>query len=465
MAKVKEKKRYEINMTEGRVFGKLIAFALPLMATGVLQCLYNAADLIVVGRFAGDGPLAAVGATGTLISLIVNLFVSMAIGTSVTVAAAVGARDEERVERLVHTSIAFSLVGGLITMLVGVIFARDFLLLLDTPDDIIDMSTLYMQIYFSGSIFSMFYNFGASVLRATGDSRRPLYYLFISGLVNVVLNLFFVLVLGMDVDGVAYATIISQMISAVMVFVALVQETGACRLVLRRIRFCRRELSDIVRIGLPASIQSLVFSISNSIIQAAINSFDKVAIAGHTASSNIDNIVYTAMYTTSTAAVTAVGQNVGAGKYRRILHILFDCLLITTVIWAIFGGGVLLFQRELLGIYLPNSPQAVEYGILRFSVITTTYFLCGWMDTITGVTRGMGSSLVPMIVSVIGVCGVRLAWIYTVFTANHDLTTLYWSYPVSWSFTALLQLVLCLIVRHRLAAQQKEIVMEETIPC
>ncbi len=446
------KKSYEVDMTEGPLFRKLLAFAIPLMLSGILQCLYNAADIVVIGRFVGDEPLAAVGATGSLISLVTNLFIGLSIGTSITVSTAIGARNEGRIHRLVHTSVALSLVCGAIAMAVGMSGAYTFLQWMDTPDNILDMATEYMQIYFAGSLFSMFYNFGAAVLRAAGDTRRPLYFLMLSGLVNVVLNLFFVIVCGMDVDGVAYATIISQALSAILVFIALLRYPGACRFSCRQLRFHARETWDIVRTGLPAGIQSVVFSFSNIIIQSAINSFDSFAVAGNTAASNLDGLNYTAMNALSTTAVTAIGQNVGAGKMKRITPVLLQCLLIVTIVGLTFGGCIFLFGEQLLHIYLPDSPESVQYGLIRISILGLTYVFCGWMETACGVGRGMGSTVAPMLASILGVVGIRLVWIYTIFAMPeyHTLEMLYWSYPLSWLVTFATHLVLFGIIRHRL---------------
>ena len=445
-------KKNGLDMTEGPVFRKILVFALPLILSGLLQCLYNAADVIVVGQFAGQGPLAAVGATGSLINLVVNLFISLSIGTSITVAVSIGAKNDARTSRLVHTSYALAVVCGLIVTVVGCLGARTFLQWMDTPEDILDLAAVYLRIYFAGSIFSMLYNFGAAVLSASGDSRRPLYFLTIAGLVNVALNLVFVICFGMTADGVALATIISQAVSAVLVAVALVRETGACHLSFRRIRFRKRELKDILRTGLPVGLQSVIFSISNVLIQSAVNGFSTAAVAGNTAATNLDNLVYTAMYAYNTASVTAVGQNVGAGRYDRVRRVILSSMTLVTITGLVVGYGIFLFRDSLLRIYLPRpeDAEAIQYAFLRMSVTTTTYFLCGWMDTLVGCTRGMGNTLAPMLVSVVGVVGVRLFWIYTIFPLDPTMMSLYLSYPVSWGFTAAMQLVLCLLVMRRL---------------
>ncbi len=450
MTAVKEKKKYEVDLTEGPLLKKILAFAIPMMLSSILQSLYNAADIIVVGRFAGPQPLAAVGATGAVIALFVNLFIALSVGTSVTVSVAIGARDHERIHRLVHTSIALALLCGVGITITGMVGAEWMLGLLDTPADILPMATKYMRIYFAGSIFSMLYNFGGAVLRAAGDSSRPLYFLAISGLLNVGLNMIFVICLGMDADGVALATAISQCLSALLVMITLMRMPGDCHFSLRHMRFYRRETLDVLKTGLPAGLQSVVFNVSNSIIQKAINSFDTLAIAGNTAAGNLDGFVYTGMYAMHTTAVTAVGQNVGAKKFRSLNKIIGICLLLVTLIGIVLGGLLLLFAEPLLSLYLPDTPEAIKFGVLRMSITTATYFLCGWMDTLVGVSRGMGNTLLPMIVSVVGVCGIRLGWVYTVFAAYHDLRVLYLSYTASWAVTALLQLLLCLWIKHRL---------------
>ena len=449
MAQAAAKKKYEVDLTEGPLFGKIIAFTIPVMLSSILQSLYNAADIIIVGRFAGAEPLAAVGATGALINLFVTLFVALSVGTSVTVAVAIGARNRERIHRLVHTSMALAILCGVMITVIGMLGARTMLILMDTPDTIIDMAERYMQIYFAGSIFSMLYNFGAAILRAAGDSRRPLYYLAISGALNVVLNLIFVISLGMDADGVAIATVISQFLSALLVVITLLRIPGDCHVSLRKMRFHRAETLDILKTGLPAGVQGIVFSLSNSIIQKAINSFDTLAIAGNTAASNLDGFVYTAMYSMHATAVTVVGQNVGAKKYRSINKIVGICLLLVTLIGLAVGGILLLFAEPLLSLYLPETPDAIQYGMIRMSITTATYFLCGWMDTIVGCSRGMGNTLSPMIVSIVGVCGIRLGWLYTAFAAIPTMQMLYLSYTASWAVTAVLQLLLFMWIKRR----------------
>lgn len=449
-------KSNEIDLTQGPLFAKLLSFAVPTMLSGLLQCLYNAADSIVVGRFAGDAPLAAVGATGSLVNLIVNLFVGFSVGSSITAATSIGAKNSERTQRILHSSIAISLVCGVVVSLIGIIGAPYFLKLMDTPADIIEMSTLYLRIFFSGSIFSMIFNFGAAILRAAGDSKRPMIYLAISGLANVLLNLAFVICFGMDVDGVALATVISQMLSAIMVVVALCKNQGDCHLDFKKIRFHAQEVVAIIKTGLPAGVQSVVFALSNSIIQSTINTFDTIAVAGNAAASNIEGFIYTAMYSFHATAVTATGQNVGAKKISRINKILPVCVGMSAATGLVMGALATLLAKPLVALYLPNSIESVVYGAERLSVICVLYFLCGVMDTIVGVSRGMGNTVAPMIVSILGVCGIRLGWIFFIFPLAPTLISLYLSYPVSWLVTGIVQLIMCLKVKKKLQIKYDE---------
>lgn len=451
MEKLRRSKRLEVDMTEGTLLPKILAFAMPVLISNVLQCLYNAADIIVVGRFSSDLALAAVGATTSVINLVINLFIAISAGVSVTVATAIGARNRDRTQRLVHSAVLLALLFGSVVTVASMFLTRPLLEIMDTPADIIDMSTAYMRIFLGGSIFNLVYNFGAAILRAAGDSRRPLYYLTIAGVSNVLLNLFFVIVLDMAAAGVALATTIAQAISAILVTVRLFRHEGDCRLSVKKLRFYGRETLDILRMGLPGSVQSLVFSLSNTMIQASVNSFqNSLLVAGNSAALNIEGFIYNAMNAMYTTAVTAVGQNVGAGKYDRIGRVMRYCVATVVVIGLAFGVAMYAFAEPLLGVYLPKSPDAVQYGVIRLSVISFTYFLCGIMDTLVGCQRGMGSTLTPMIASVCGVCGIRMVWVMTVFAYFHTLESLYFSYPATWIFTAVMQFVLYVIVKRRL---------------
>jgi putative MATE family efflux protein len=440
-----------VDMTNGPLFKNIIVYTLPIIITGLLQLLFNAADLAVVGHYCGDTPLAAVGSTGSLINLIVNLFMGLSVGVGVAVAQGLGAKNDTAVKRTVHTAIPSALVGGVLLTVIGIFGARQFLTWMKTPAEVLDLSTLYMQIYFAGIIPILVFNFGAAILRAAGDTKSPLIYLTTAGVMNVFLNVFFVLVFKMDVDGVALATTLTQTYAAVMVIRALIKREDACRLVLKELKFHKEELIKIAKIGLPAGLQGTVFSISNVIIQSSINSFGKIAMSGNAAASSIEGFVYVSMNAFYQTAMNFIGQNVGAKKYHRINKILAYCLILVAGVGITLGLAAFALGRPLLSIYT-DSAEAINYGILRMSFIALTYFACGMMDVMTGAIRGMGSSLIPMFISVIGVCGVRIGWIYTVFhnPAYHNLESLYVSYPISWIATFLVQLLCFVIVKRRL---------------
>jgi len=438
-------------MCNGPLFSKIITFSIPLILSGVLQLLYNAADVIVVGRYAGSTALAAVGSTGSLTNLIVSVFMGLSVGTSVAVAQYYGAEEWENVGHVVHTAIAASIISGFLLGIAGVAMAETLLAAMDTPGDVLAQSTLYMRIYFAGMPASMVYNFGSSILRAVGDTKRPLVFLTISGIVNVVLNLVFVIVFGMGVAGVAVATIISQAISAVLVVRCLMQSDGPCRLRLKDIKIHGDMFVKITKIGLPAGLQGSIFSISNVLIQSSVNSFGSVVMAGNSASANIEGFIYVSMNAIYSAALTFTGQNVGAKKYKRIKRILGICVLTVSIVGIGLGSLAVTFGKTLLGIYAPGNTEVIGYGLIRLAVIAGTYLTCGLMDVLVGMLRGMGTSLVPMLVSIFGVCGIRIVWIYTVFAQHRDLKTLYMSYPVSWVITAFAHLLCFSIVSRRMA--------------
>lgn len=428
-------KSYEMDMCSGPVLGKVLVFALPLMLSGILQLLFNAADVIVVGRFAGSQSLAAVGSTSSLINLLINLFIGLSVGVNVLVAKYHGARDEEEVSTTVHTAVAVSLISGLFLVVVGTGAARPLLELMGTPEDVINKSVLYMRVYFSGMPVIMLYNFGSAILRAIGDTKRPLYYLFIAGVVNVVLNLFFVISLNMDVAGVALATVASQCISAGLIVRCLMKSQGGLRLHLKRLRVDTKKLAQIVRIGLPAGMQGAIFSISNVLIQSSVNSFGSVAMAGNTAASNIEGFVYTAMNAVYQTNLSFTSQNIGGKKFSRLNRILYTCMGVVTATGLILGLGAVAGGNRLLGIY-SSDPEVISYGANRLLLICAPYFICGLMDTAVGSLRGMGYSMLPMVVSLTGACVFRVVWIFTVFARLRSLNVLYISYPISWSITA-----------------------------
>jgi len=454
MRKENQKQGYQIDMINGPLAGKLLLFALPLMLSGLLQLLFNAADVVVVGRYAGKEALAAVGSTSSLINLLVNLFIGFSIGTNVVVARDLGAGREEDVNRSVHTAVSLALLSGVCLTVLGVSLARQLLILTESAPDVIDLATVYLRIYFAGMPFNMLYNFGSAILRAQGDTRRPLYFLSIAGAVNVVLNLFFVIVLHMSVAGVALATIISQAISAVLVLFCLMRDQGALHLDLKALQLDKRVIRRICQVGLPAGFQGIVFSLSNVVIQSSINSFGSTAIiAGSAASANIEGFVYTSMNAIYQTNLTFTSQNYGAGQCKRVDRCLILCQAYVVAIGLILGTLVVYFGYPLASIYAPGEEDVIAQAIARLKVISGTYFLCGVMDTMVGSLRGLGYSMVPMVVSMVGACGVRLLWIATIFQFYHTPTMLYISYPVSWTITAAVHIGFFFFIRKHAYAK------------
>ena len=434
-------KKVENSMLRGPLLGGIITYTIPIILTSWLQLLFNAADLVVVGQFRGSLSVGAVGATGSITNLIINLFIGLSVGAGVTVAHGLGSNDKEAVHRTVHTTLPTAIISGLILTAVGVPCAGIFLEWMGTPKEFLHLSTIYMQIYFAGMTFNMVYNFCAAILRAAGDTKSPLIFLAIAGAVNVVLNLFFVVVCGMNVDGVALATTISQAISAVLVVIALMRRTDACRLSLKKMRIYPQHLSKILRIGLPAGVQSSLFSISNVLIQSSINSFGPVLTSGNSAATSIEGFVYVSFNAFTQATVNYTGQNAGAQQYRRVRKIFWTCLACVTVVGGAIGALAYLFGPELLAIYIKDSQEAIDYGVIRLAYVCIPYFLCGMMEVANGVLRGLGKSLSPTIICIIGVCGFRILWIYTVFHKYHTPDCLYLSYPISWILTFVAQAV------------------------
>ena len=437
-----------MDMTQGRLLTQVLVFALPIMLSGILQLLFNAADTIVVGRFAGNEALAAVGSVGSLNNMIISLFIGLSVGANVLVARYTGSQNDRAVSDTVHTSVLLSLAGGVLLMIIGVALARPLLELMGSPEDVIDLAVLYVRIIFLGMPVQMLYNFCAAILRAVGDTQRPLYYLTIAGVVNVLLNLVFVILFHLSVAGVALATIISQAISALLVTRALLNMEGPTRLFLNRLRIHPGKLREIIRIGLPAGIQSSVFSLSNVVIQSSVNSFGSVVIAGNAASSNVGNFVYQAMNTFQQAITCFAGQNIGARKPRRIVSAMKVCMF-----WAVSFGLVLgllscVFGTQLLSLFSAD-PAVIAAGMERQVIVCAPYFLCGMMDVMTGALRGIGYSLLPMIVSILGACAFRLFWVFTIFAAYPTLPCLMLSYPVSWLLTFSVLLVIFLVLWKR----------------
>ncbi len=454
MQKENQKHGYQIDMVNGPLAGKLLLFALPLMLSGLLQLLFNAADIVVVGRYAGKEALAAVGSTSSLINLLVNLFIGFSVGTNVVVARDLGAGREEDVNRSVHTAIALALISGVCLTALGLTLARQLLVWTESAPDVIGLATVYLRIYFAGMPFNMLYNFGAAILRAQGDTRRPLYFLSIAGVANVVLNLFFVIVLHMSVAGVALATIISQGISAVLVLACLMRDQGALHLDPKALRLDRRVIRRICQVGLPAGFQGIVFSLSNVVIQSSINSFGSTAIiAGSAASANIEGFVYTGMNAIYQTNLTFTSQNYGAGQCRRVDRCLILCQTYVVVIGLILGNLAAIFGAPLASIYAPGEADVIAQAVTRLKIISGTYCLCGVMDVMVGSLRGLGYSMVPMVVSMVGACGVRLIWVATIFQTYHTPTMLYISYPVSWTITAAVHIAFFFFIRKHAYAK------------
>ena len=450
MEKVKKKGQgYQIDMIHGPLAGKLLVFAIPLMLSSILQLLFNAADVIVVGRWSGSQSLAAVGSNTSLINLMVNLFVGFSVGTNVVVARDLGAGREEDVRDSVHTSIALSLVSGVVLMGLGLLLSRQMLELMGSPEDVIGLAAVYLRIYFCGMPGNMLYNFGAAILRAQGDTKRPLYFLTAAGIINVILNLVFVIVFHMDVAGVALATIISQYVSAILVLLTLMRDKGPLRVDLRALRLDMKVVRRILQVGLPAGFQGMVFSISNVVIQSSINSFGSTVVAGSAASSNIEGFVYAGMNAFYQTALTFTSQNYGACECKRVDRIMGLCLLYSGLIGLVLGNLAYLFGYPLGSIYAPGQEEVIAQAVDRLSICCTTYFLCGLMDTQVGVLRGIGYSVVPMIVSLVGSCALRLLWVATIFQLNRTPEMLYLSYPVSWAITAATHFVFFLFIRKR----------------
>lgn len=446
----KKNRSYEMDMCSGPVLSKMLKYAIPLMLSSVLQLLFNAADVVVVGKFAGDNSLAAVGCTGSLINLLINIFVGLSIGTNVMVARHYGAGQNEELKKTVHTSMMIALFGGAILTVVGMVFTEGILKLMKTPADVLPLAALYLRIYFGGMLANMVYNFGSAILRAVGDTKRPMYYLSFAGVVNVILNLIFVIVFKLDVAGVAIATVISQCISAVLVVRCLMREKGSIHLDPKMLGIDRKEFSNILRIGLPAGFQGCIFSLSNVVIQSSINSFGEIVVAGSAASSNLEGFVYVAMNSFYQTTLSFMSQNFGAGRFKRLKRVMICGLGCVAVAGLLLGNLELLLGRILLGIYT-SSPVVIEAGMARLRIIAFTYFTCGLMDVMVGVMRGIGYSVLPMIVSLLGACGLRLVWIATVFglEAFHKVETVYISYPISWVITFLAHVTCYLIVRRR----------------
>ncbi|MCR4794775.1 MAG: MATE family efflux transporter [Ruminococcus sp.] len=444
------------DMCEGPLISRVILYTIPIILTGILQLLFNAADLVVVGRCCGSNSVGAVGATGAIINLMVNLFIGLSVGAGVTVAHGIGSGRSEDVRRTVHTAVPTAVISGAILTVIGVLFSETFLRMMNTPPEQLNLAASYMRIYFCGTIASMLYNFGSAILRAAGDTKSPLYFLTAAGVLNVILNLIFVIAFRMDVAGVALATTVSQVVSAALIIRALMKRDDACKLELKKIHIYGRQLKRILQIGFPAGIQSSLFAISNVIIQSSINSFGSVVTSGNAAAQNIEGFVYTSMNSYSQTALNFTGQNYGAGKLDRIRKIMWVCLISVFVTGLALGLTALFFGRSLLSIYITDSEKAIDYGIIRMTYIMIPYFLCGLMDVATGLIRGLGRSVLPMLITIAGVVGMRLGWIYIVFRIPeyHTLKSLYLSYLISWAMTFAAEIIVFIVIMRKIKNQR-----------
>lgn len=430
------KSRRVINMLEGPLIGPIFLFALPLFITSVLQLAFNAVDIIVVGKFTGHEALAAVGSTGPVINLLVNIFIGLSIGASVIMGQRVGARDFKNAEDTLHSAIGISIVGGIIVLVLGIVTSTPLLKIMQTPDKVLDLAGEYLKIYYLGMPGFMIYNFGAALLRAIGDSKRPMYFLAIAGIFNVVCNLLFVIVFNMGVAGVAIATVISQYISAALILINFMKSDGYMRLNLKKIRISKQKLIDMMKIGIPAGFQGALFSISNIMIQSGINSFGSVTMAANTAAGNVEGFVYMGMNAIYQTALSFTSQNMGAKQYHRVKKVFWTCLGVVTVVGLVIGVSAWYFGDTILKLYT-SEEEVIKLGVERLFVVSTTYFLCGIMDTMVGGLRGIGYSIAPMVVSLTAICLLRVIYIATIFQVYHTPTVLYLSYPISWIVAAI----------------------------
>ena len=435
-------------MCNGTIMDKLVSFSLPLMLSGILQLMFNAVDVIVVGRFAGSQALAAVGSTTALINMFVNLFMGISLGTNVLAARFFAAGKDRQMSETVHTSIAFAAISGIVMVFVGIFFSKFALELMATPADVIEQSTLYMRIYFLGMPFFMLYNYGAAILRAVGDTKRPLIFLIISGVINAVLNMILVIVFHLSVAGVAIATVISQMISCILVLRCLYRSEGSYQLRFSKLMLKGCYLTEIFQVGVPAGIQSTVINFSNVLLQSSVNSFGSIAMAGYTAANNILGFLFVSVNSVTQACMSFTSQNYGVRKWKRMDKILVDCMILSMIVALVLGGGSYIFGSQILRIYTENE-EVIRCGMEILSYTTLTYFLCGFMDLFPGAMRGMGFSAAPMMLSIVGTVGTRIVWIFGIFPRYRSLSVLFISYPVSWILTIAMQVVCFFIVRRK----------------
>lgn len=454
-----KKLRLNADMTEGPLLPNIIMYTIPIILTGVLQLTFNAADLIVVGRFCGSESVAAVGATSALVTLLVNLFIGLSGGAGVTLAHALGSHNEEQAKRTVHTAIPLALISGIVLTFVGFFFSESFLSLMGTPESTLKLSSVYLKIYFLGITFNMLYNYSASILRAAGDTKSPLLFLTVAGVINVVLNVIFVTLFHMDVAGVALATTLSQIVSAILITRALIKRDDCCHLDIKAFKITKPELLKILRIGIPSGVQGSLFSISNVLIQSSVNSFGVEFMSGSAAAANIEGFVYITQNAFYHSALNFSGQNTGAKNYKRVRKTFFICLMLVTLVGFSLGALVCLFAKPLLSIYITDSTAAIEAGVVKLMFVCLPYFLCGLMEVSTGALRGMGVSLSTMVISLLGACGFRILWIYTIFQTPqfHTGAGLFVSYPISWLLTFATQFILFLFVYYKRTKKEREL--------
>lgn len=440
--------KYEIDMCNGSIMDKLISFSLPLMLSGVLQLMFNAVDIVVVGRFSGSGALAAVGSTSALINVFTNLFIGISLGANVLAARFYAAGREKEMSDTVHTAITLALISGAVMAVVGFLFSGIALELMGTPEDVIGQASLYMRIYFVGMPFFMLYNYGAAILRAVGDTKRPLMFLILSGVVNALLNMLLVIVFHLSVAGVAIATVISQLISCMLVLRCLLRTNSSYQLHISGLRINGGYLKQIFQVGIPAGIQSMVINFSNVLLQSSVNSFGSTAMAGYTAANNLLGFLFASVNSVSQACMSFTSQNYGVGNGKRMDRVLADCVILSVITALVLGSGFYLLGPEILRIY-NEEPEVIRCGMEILSYTTITYFMCGVMDLLPGALRGMGHSAVPMILSVIGTVGTRVVWIYLVFPQHRSLDILFISYPASWAVTIVMQACCFFFVRKK----------------
>ncbi len=448
----------KVDICGGPIFSGVIRYTVPVILTNILQLLYNAADMVVVGRFCGSAAIAAVGATGSLTSLLVNVFIGLSTGAGVVVAHSIGAKDREGTKKAVHTSIAVSFVCGVIATLLGIFLSESLLGLMGTPADILPLSALYMKIYFGGMMVNIFCFFAGAVINATGQTQKPLIYLSIAGVANVVLNVLFVTLFNMNVEGVALATVLSQVISASLFLRDLLKRNDDCKLFIKKIRFHKAPLLKILGIGIPSGLQGSFFSLSNTITQSAVNSFGSTVVSGNAAAASVEGFIYTAMNSFSQTTLTYTGQNMGAGKYERIKKALGSCLACVTVLGLVMGAAVNLFGEPLLSIFITDSREAIAFGLERFLVVGAPYFLCGIMECLSCTNRGMHHATASMIISVFFACVFRIIWVNTMFQLPefHSLMGLLVNFPISWVLCIIFQLVLFLVSYKKLIKIKRE---------